>query len=165
MPEIRVIKSNQADTYHSFFRQGLVSDEESFRISPNDDANASFPTADRADSFTLGAYAKGSLAGVVSFAREGAQQEKLRHKGLLFRMYVAREYRGQGIGQALIQALLDRVQQIEDIEQVSFTVIANNQNATRLYKKLGFITFSSEKNAIKWKGKYFAEDQMVLRFE
>lgn len=162
---ITEIKSEQLELYKKFLSTGLTQDEENFRISPADEVHAAFPTKDKADSFTLGAYADGELAGIVSFARDGADREKLRHKGILFRMYVANGYRGYGIGAALINELVKRVSKIDDIEQINLTVIANNAIAKNLYQKFGFETFGSEENAIKWKGKYFREDQMVLRLK
>lgn len=163
--EIIEIKSDQLKQYKTFLAFGLVNDEENFRITPNDDLNAPFPTKDKVDSFTLGAYSDNQLAGIVSFARDGSDREKLRHKGVLFRMYVSKHFRGQGIAKKLIQTLVERVNQIADIEQINLTVIANNDNAKKLYQKFGFVTFGSESNAIKWKGKYFTEDQMTLKLK
>jgi ribosomal protein S18 acetylase RimI-like enzyme len=163
--EIIEIKSDQIKQYKTFLTFGLVNDEENFRITPNDDLNAPFPTKDKVDSFTLGAFSDNQLAGIVSFARDGGDREKLRHKGILFRMYVSKHFRGQGIAKKLIQALLERVKQIADIEQINLTVISNNDNAKTLYEKFGFVTFGSESNAIKWKGKYFTEDQMTLKLK
>lgn len=157
------IKSDQVEQYKKFLNFGLINDEENFRITPNDDLNALFPTEDKLDSFTLGAYSNNELAGVVSFTREGRNREKLRHKGILFRMYVSKDFRGQGIAKKLIEKLIERVKQISDIEQINLTVIANNDKAKKLYEKFGFVTFGSENKAIKWKGKYFTEDQMVLQ--
>jgi ribosomal protein S18 acetylase RimI-like enzyme len=163
--EIFEIKSNQVLEYTSFLKVGLLNDEDNFRITPADDSNAAFPTRDRADSFTLGAYVNNELAGVVSFMRDGDNREKLRHKGLLFRMYVSKEHRGKGIAKKLIDELIHRVKQLQDVEQINLTVIATNANAKTLYEKIGFKTFGSEQNAIKWKGHYFTEDQMVLRLK
>src|SRR5690348_1997765 len=101
--------------YKDFFRRGLTDDEDHFRITPADDLRAAFPTHDRADNFTLGAYVDDRMAGVVSFARDGSDREKLRHKGILFRMYVAKEFRGQGIARKLIKEVVDRVERISDI--------------------------------------------------
>lgn len=161
--KITEIKSDQIELYKKFLTVGLVNDEENFRITPNDDLNAPFPTKDKLDSFTLGAYSDNDLAGIVSFTREGEGREKLRHKGILFRMYVSDDYRRQGIAKKLIAELIVRVKRISDIEQINLTVIANNDNAKKLYEKFGFVTFGSESNAIKWKGKYFTEDQMTLK--
>lgn len=161
--QIQEITSAQTDDYKNFLNVGLLHDEENFRITPDDDINAPFPTKDKEDSFTLGAYIGDVLAGVVSFERDGAARQKLRHKGILFRMYVAKEYRGRGIAHKLIEQLLLRVREINDIEQVNLTVISHNANAKSLYEKFGFTTFGSEQYAIKWKGKYFTEDQMALK--
>lgn len=78
-------------------------------------------------------------------------------------MYVSQDFRGQGIAKKLIEKLIERVKQINNIEQINLTVIANNENAKKLYEKFGFVTFGSEINAIKWKAKYFTEDQMTLK--
>jgi len=161
--EIREIKSDEIKLYKTFLSHGLLHDEDHFRISPQDDIEAPFPTKDKIDSFTLGAYFEGNLAGVVSFTRDGNDREKLQHKGILFRMYVVEKFRGKGIAKQLIEEVLRRVKNLPDIEQINLTVITNNANAKSLYEKFGFITFSSEENAIKWKGKYFNEDQMVLK--
>lgn len=165
MEKLRIgeITSDQITTYKQFFGIGLRYDEENFRITPTDELNNSFPTKDTFDSFTLGAYANNLLAGVVSFERDGSNREKLRHKGILFRMYVSKEFRGKGIATKLIEELINRVKIMDGIEQINLTVIISKTNAKTLYEKIGFTTFSSELNAIKWKEKYFTEDQMVLR--
>jgi ribosomal protein S18 acetylase RimI-like enzyme len=134
--EITEIKSDDVELYKKFLTFGLINDEENFRITPNDDLNAPFPTKDTLDSFSLGAYSNNALAGVVSFTRDGGDREKLRHKGILFRMYVSKDFRGQGIAKMLIATLIERVRQISDIEQINLTVIANNDNAKKLYENL-----------------------------
>jgi cyclohexyl-isocyanide hydratase len=156
------IFSSQLAEYKSFLLQGLLTDSENFRIAPQDDENEGFPTTDLADSFTLGAYHDGQLAGIISFERDGKNRRKLRHKGILFRMYVAAAYRGQGVSKALINALLERVRVLGDVEQVTLTVIATNDVAKALYTRFGFETFAVEPKAIKWDGKYFEEEQMKL---
>jgi GNAT superfamily N-acetyltransferase len=156
------ITASQLPLYKAFFISGLVNDEENFRISPQDEQDASFPTKDLSDSFTLGAYVNNYLAGVVSFERDGSTREKLRHKGTLFRMYVAKEFRAQGVGKKLMEEVLLRVKRDTDIEQINLTVVARNHTAKQLYEKFGFRVFSVEEHAIKWKGKYFTEEQLVL---
>jgi ribosomal protein S18 acetylase RimI-like enzyme len=157
------ITSAQKEEYKIFFSQGLINDEDHFRISINDERFATFPTKDVDDSFTLGAYANGLLIGVVSFSRDGSDREKLRHKGTLFRMYIDPNFRGIGLAKLLIKAVVNRVVKLNGIEQINLTVISNNVSAVSLYEKLGFITFAREKNAIKWNRKYFSENQMVYR--
>lgn len=146
-----------------FLAIGLQSDEETLLITPRDNLNAAFPTKDRTDSFTLGAYAKNVLAGVASFARDGEDREKLRHKGILFTMYVSKEFRGHGIARQLLEEIIKRAKTIPGIEQINLIVLTGNLRAKQLYEKFGFEKYGTEQNSIKWKGKYFAEDQMVLQ--
>jgi GNAT superfamily N-acetyltransferase len=159
---ITEIISSQLNLYKPFFIQGLVNESENFRIALSDDLDAPFPTGGRPDSFTLGAYINERLAGVVSFERDGATREKLRHKGVLFRMYVSDEYRGKGLGRALIHSVIEKARELKDIEQINLTVISHNKSAKMLYERLGFTIFSREEKAQKWKGKYATEEQMVL---
>ena len=100
---------------------------------------------------------------MVSFAREGENREKLRHKGLLFRMYVSANSAGKGIGRALIQAVIDRARRLPNLEQINLTVVASNERAVRLYASFGFVPFSHEERAIKYNGQYFNELTMALR--
>lgn len=160
---IKQINAEQLDTYKAFLMNGLIDDEDNFRISPNDERDATFPTKGTADSFTIGAYDGPALAGIVSFERDGATREKLRHKGTMIRMYVSPPHRGKGIAAQLITELVDRVKSIGDIEQINLTVIENNTTAIKLYERFGFKIFSREEHAMKWKGRYFTELQMVLR--
>ena len=160
---IREIQSGQHEIYKEFFLNGLFQNEDNFRMTPQDIAHSGFPTNDRADSFTLGAYVNGELAGVVSFMRDGADREKLLHKGTLFRMYVAAPFSGKGLGRKLIQELLLRVSKLKDIERINLTAISTNKRAKGLYESLGFKTFSVEPEAVKWKGKYLTEEQMALK--
>jgi len=159
---ISEITSYQIAEYKEFFIDGLLQNENKFRISPDDERRSAFPTNYKPDSFTLGAYVDDKLAGIVSFEREGVTREKLRHKGLLFRMYVNSAYAGNGIGRQLIAELIDRVRALKNVEQINLTVIADNENAIKLYTSFGFKTFSIEERAIKWQGNYLTEQQMVL---
>ncbi len=162
MITIQEIKSDQLEMYKNFLRIGLINDEESFRISANDDLKTPFPTDGTEDSFTIGGYSENKLAGIVSFSRDGNDREKLRHKGILFRMYVSSEYCGRGIAKILIENVIKRTKILDNMEQINLTVVTNNLNAKNIYTKFGFKTFSSEKNAFKWQGKYFNKDAMVL---
>ena len=160
-PTLRLLTTADLAAYRALLLPGLITDANSFRMAPPDEENAPFPTQNQSDSFTLGAYVGEQLAGIVSFQREGHDRIKLRHKGLLFRMYVAPNFRGQGIARLLILNLIDRVRTLGDIEQINLTVVSTNP-AKRLYEQFGFQSFSLEKRGIKWQGHYFDEASMVL---
>ena len=149
--------------YKAFFLRGITEHADCFRISPENERNAPFPTRGTPDSFTLAVVSPtGELAGVVSFQREAeGNRTKLRHKGLLFRMYVAAEHAGKGLGDTLIREVIARAEKLADVEQINLTVVASNATAKRLYRKLGFETFALERNAIKSGETYYDEEQMV----
>ena len=163
--EIKDILSSDFELYKMFLNAALESDKENLLITYKDNKNAEFPTKDRNDSFTLGAYSDNVLAGVVSFARDGEDREKLRHKGIISTMYVTKEFRGYGIAKRLLEELIKRVISIPDIEQINLIVISDNTTAKRLYEKFGFQKYGTELNSIKWEGKYLSEDLMVLRLK
>ena len=163
--EIKDILSSDFELYKMFLNAALESDKENLLITYKDNKNAEFPTKDRNDSFTLGAYSDNVLAGVVSFARDGEDREKLRHKGIISTMYVTKEFRGYGIAKRLLEELIKKVRSIPDIEQINLIVISDNTTAKRLYEKFGFQKYGTELNSIKWEGKYLSEDLMVLRLK
>ena len=163
--EIKDILSSDFELYKMFLNAALESDKENLLITYKDNKNAEFPTKDRNDSFTLGAYSDNVLAGVVSFARDGEDREKLRHKGIISTMYVTKEFRGYGIAKRLLEELIKKVRSIPDIEQINLIVISDNTTAKQLYEKFGFQKYGTELNSIKWEGKYLSEDLMVLRLK
>lgn len=152
-----------APEYKAFFTEALHRHPDCFRISPADEAREPFPTSGAPDSFTLGLRTEtGALAGLVSFQREGATRERLRHRGMLFRMYVAHEFGGQGLGKQLIEEVLRRAVALGDIEQIKLTVVATNTPARRLYESFGFEAWGIESCAFKHPdGSYFDEAQMT----
>ena len=157
------LSDSQNFGYDVFFTEGLRTHQDCFRISPTDQASEPFPTSGQADSFTLGLLTDtDELVAVVSFEREGRTREKIRHKGLLFRMYVAAKHSGQGYGKILLDETIRRARLLPDLEQINLTVIATNTVAKRQYEKQGFRQFAFEKNAIKYNDTYKDEEQMVL---
>ena len=162
---IKEILSHQIAEYKMFLDIALQNDKENLLITPRDNLKASFPTKDRNDNFTLGAYSNNILAGIASFIRDGEDREKLRHKGLLSTMYVSKEFRGHGIARLLLEEIIKRVKAIPEIEQINLIVLSDNLKVKKLYEIFGFEKYGTEQNSIKWEGKYFAEDQMVLRLK
>lgn len=117
--EIKEILSSQIAQYKKFLTAALQIDKENLLITDKDNTDSPFPTKDRNDSFTLGAYIDNVLAGIVSFERDGENREKLRHKGLISTMYVSKEFRGRGIARDLLEEVIKRVKAIPDIEQIN----------------------------------------------
>lgn len=162
--EIRVIK-HEADikTYYQLLHKAITEESQFFRVSPVDIAGETFPTEDTFESFTLGAFAEnGDLLGTVGFKRESIL--KLRHKGLIFRMYVAPEAKGLGLGRKLLQAAIERAKQGVGLKQIILTLIADNYRAKNLYLSEGFEVFSFEKNAIRMSEELFVDENAMVKY-
>jgi len=48
------------------------------------------------------------------------------------------------------------------VEQVILTVTHSNEAARMLYLRAGFVSFGIEKNALKFEGRYFDKEYMML---
>ena len=155
------LTTTDAAEYKAFFTEALHRHPDCFGISPADEAAEPFPTTGVPDSFTLGLRTEaGELAGVVSFQREGATRERHRHRGSLFRMYVAREFAGLGLGKQLIAEVLRRAADLPGIEKVNLVVITTNTHAKRLYEQFGFVAWGTEERAFKYGTMYFDKTEM-----
>ena len=119
---------------------------------------------DNREDFTLGAFSQsGELIGTVSFSQYPL--EKMRHKGRLFGMYVAKEGSGRGLGRALLQAALRRAGENPSIEQIDLECVASNLRARQLYESEGFEAFSLERDATKSGEDFQDEVRMALKLK
>ncbi len=115
------------------------------------------------NSFVLGAFEGTQMVGMAGFFRE--KDEKTRHKGLIWGVYIQKEFRGQGLARALFQELLRQVRAQPGLEQINIAVSAGNAVARGLYSSLGFQLYGCEPRALKVGDRYIDEEQMVLRLD
>jgi ribosomal protein S18 acetylase RimI-like enzyme len=108
----------------------------------------------------LGAFEKGRLVGCVGFWRE--EYEKIRHKAVIWGMYVEPGQRGRGTGRALMEEALRRIRGLRGVEQVNLAVWAGNGPARALYRSLGFRVIGREPRAAKLGRRYLDDETMVL---
>jgi ribosomal protein S18 acetylase RimI-like enzyme len=115
-----------------------------------------------AGDFMLGAYNEdGKLVGIVAFVRDTGL--KNRHNADVFQMYVASEVRGQGIGRALVEAVIARARTLDGVERIALAVVTSNAAARALYAHLGFTIYGVRPAALKLTdGRYLDEDYMIL---
>ena len=91
------------------------------------------------------------------------EREGFRHCGELG-MGVLKDYRGQGIGERLARAALQKARAI-GLERVELDVYASNDPAIKLYEKLGFLVEGLHRRARKLDGQYDDIISMALLFE
>lgn len=113
------------------------------------------------DAFILGAFdLEGQLVGMVGFYRESGM--KKRHKGVIWGMYCLPEYRGKGVGKALLAEAVNRARRMKDLDLITLRVVASNVSAKRLYTSLGFWTWGKEPKSLKIGSSYMDQELMVL---
>lgn len=107
------------------------------------------------DSWVLGAFAKVGLIGTIGFTRE--RGEKSQHKGLIWGMYVHPDWRGQGIGGALLDKALSLADQSPGLRRINLAVVTSNTAALRLYQSRSFVRYGEEPDALFANGVYHAQ--------
>ncbi|MFC5470891.1 GNAT family N-acetyltransferase [Cohnella suwonensis] len=111
------------------------------------------------ENFILGAFKGEELIGMVGFRRE--QLIKMKHKGIIWGMYVNSNFQGKGIGKELVIELIRKAKQLKELEQINLFVVDRNQRAKALYESIGFKSFGKEINAMKVGDNYLNEELMV----
>jgi GNAT superfamily N-acetyltransferase len=113
------------------------------------------------DDATFGAFDGKTLVGIASFHRD--EELKKRHKGIIWGMYVPHELRGQGIGQALVEAAIAYAKTLSGLEQINLAVVLTSREARKLFISMGFETYGVERHALKLHDRYFDQEHMTLR--
>ncbi|OCA86204.1 MULTISPECIES: GNAT family N-acetyltransferase [unclassified Bacillus (in: firmicutes)] len=164
---IRILEESDAHLYQKVRLNALKMNPEAFGSTYEREVGYSLdmvkerikPTMDK---YIVGAFDnRKSLVGIVTFIRE--DNLKTRHKGNVYGMYIAPGNRGQGLGKLLMNELISKAKNSEGLEQINLTVVSDNHYAKKLYKSLGFEVYGIERNALKFNGRYYDEDLMVLK--
>ena len=113
--------------------------------------------------WVVGAFEDADLVGVIGFMRDGG--DKLRHKGFIWGMYVIPTARGRGVGRALIEAALKRIDALPGLRSLRLAVGTSNEVAIRLYEKFGFMRYGEEDEALCVDSVFHSQYHMVRKIE
>ena len=144
---IRPLDATDAEAYRALRLQALLQAPEA-RITP------------APPSLVFGAFAKAELVGVAGFL--AGNSEKSRHRGTLWGVYLAPDWRGRGIARALVEAV--RAHAAQHVLVLQARAVTTNSVALRLYDRLGFKPYGIESKALRVDGTFFDEALLALDF-
>jgi ribosomal protein S18 acetylase RimI-like enzyme len=95
-----------------------------------------------AAAIVLGVKREAKLAGAVALTFES--RDKTRHKSSLVGLYVRPSFRRLGLGDALVESVVNAARARAGVLLVQLTVAKHNAAAKRLYARHGFVEFGVE---------------------
>jgi ribosomal protein S18 acetylase RimI-like enzyme len=161
--QIRRLEAADVPAYRALRLRALREHPEAFTSSYEEDAAqpAAF-TAQRLsapDFAAWGAFEGSELYGMIGLERE--RRAKNRHKATVVGMYVAPEVARQGVGRALLEALVAHAR-AAGVESLVLTVTDGNADAQQLYAAAGFRSIGVEPDAIRVAGRSYGKNHMHL---
>ena len=159
--KVRRLDPQEFASYREIRLEGLKNHPDAFSASwETESTRPASWWAERLESnIVLGGWIDGSpLAGVVGFRMHGGT--KVRHKGVLWGMYVRPDARGTGLAASLVQRVIERAPPF--LEEILLAVVASNVAACRLYRSAGFEQYGREQRALKVGDEYYDEALMAL---
>ena len=116
----------------------------------------------RGDSTPIVVVHKGNIIGHSSVERNFVDKKRGLHIGN-FGLSVEREYRGDWIGQKLMETVIKQAKkQIPDLKIIRLNVYGSNSTAQNLYKKMGFQEYGRLPKGALYKKKYLDLIEMYL---
>jgi ribosomal protein S18 acetylase RimI-like enzyme len=85
------------------------------------------------------AESNGKIAGFVSYEKKSRSLEVEKNEINIACLYLNPEFRGSGIGKALMQKCIEELKS-KGFERITLNVTSSNERAKALYGKLGFKT-------------------------
>ena len=92
------------------------------------------------------------------------EKQKVKHIMNVVSFYVLPDFRGRGIGRALLHEVVDQAKRAPGIKKFELGVITTQEAAYQLYLSLGFKKIGTKKHAVRVGDKYFDEFLMEKMF-
>jgi RimJ/RimL family protein N-acetyltransferase len=163
--QIRALEPDDAPALLVLRREALTTDPLAFGAALDDDRGLSLDQmrtwlANPASAVIFGAFDGGALVGMVGVTR--VERVKMRHRAMVWGMFVTPAARGKGVGAALLRAAIDRARSWPGVLQVQLAVTEAAAHAQRMYRSAGFREWGLEPRALAWEGRHVDEHHMVL---
>jgi RimJ/RimL family protein N-acetyltransferase len=163
--QVRLLEPDDAPALIVLRREALTTDPLAFGASVDDDRGLALDQmraslATPASGVIFGAFDGGALLGMVGVTR--VERVKMRHRAMVWGMYVTSAARGRGVGAALLRAAVDHARSWPGVLQVHLAVTDAAVHAQRMYRRAGFREWGVEPRALQWEGRHVDEHHMVL---
>ncbi len=172
MNDLRILERKDAKAYRDLRIFSLKESPFAFSDSCNDIMN--YPDSyfheelgisenRKPEQFVLGCFSQEKeLVGFVQFKRDC--REKALHKSMIHLMYVKPDYRNIGVGEMLINKVIEIAYKINGLEQIHLWVLYSKYgNASNFYIKMGFKRQGTRvRKDLKIGNEYVDAEYMVL---
>ena len=160
--EIRQLRAADAVVYREIRLEGLRLAPEAFGSSFEEEVDLPIERwRDGLDGSSpcFAVFANGALAAVATLAPAG--NAKAAHKAFIYAVFTRPGFRGRGLSTQLMERLLAEGRKLG---RTSFrlSVSESNDQARRIYERLGFVTYGREPRATVLAGQPIALDLMAL---
>jgi ribosomal protein S18 acetylase RimI-like enzyme len=144
--EIRQLTSDHVDAFLALRARALDEEAGHFRVSAADDRalGRAFWAKRLDDDRVFGMYDSVDIIGIGGLSR--LVGEKVRHKGLIWGMYIVPQARGGAASHLLLETLLSAARGY--VRQVQLTLMASNVRARAYYERHGFQLYAIEPAAV-----------------
>lgn len=165
---IRPLVPDDLERFYAVRTQALTTNPEAFQTTLAEHQQTSMPEIEKrfrgtlADpqAFMLGAFVDDDMVGMMGFQRY--HRTTIRHKSIIWGVYIAPTYRGQGLGGEMLDFAIRMARGMDGLQQIQLTVVSSNAAAVHLYQSRGFEQFGYEKAAMMVDNRPIDEIHMQL---
>lgn len=164
MIEVRPLTAQDVEAYRVVRLAVLRSDPPAFvttaaEFAARDLAGIAAQISPTENAVTFGAFLTGELVGILTLARE--TRPSIRHRAGIYGVGVLGEARGQGAGEALMQAAIQHAQQWNGLTSLHLAVVETQHTARKLYERHGFKVWGTQPDAVRHGGRKYAEHWLI----
>lgn len=155
---VRELTSDDAEAYRRLRLQAVETRPSDYQTTPKSATTLPWELQISASQLykVFGVFDGDGLQGILGFRQ--LSNPKVRHKGIVWGMYLREEARGTGMAEALMERVLAYA--AERVDQVMLSVLATNERAQAFFRKMGFERYGMEPHAMKIEGVYYDEVYM-----